>query len=262
MTLSRYHVIKKLINDKLLVEHNSFNDKFHLLSLMDDNCSNLFISEVNNQFLNSKYFKSKSDNMANKLKTAGNVTEGYSGLRPIQVFFYILLARQSWVRQVCEIGFNAGHSALYWLASSNNTRLVSFDLGSHDYAKVMAGYMKTAFPDRFHIVWGDSTKSVPEYVQNLTLLGNPLSCDVIVIDGGHSYKVALADMQNMRAFARSPRHLVVIDDTPCVAEYCENTARALREMRHSIKPVFGCIHYPQLIRGFSVGYYVTEERQS
>ena len=257
LTTTRYQAIKQLVNDKLLIEHNSFNDMFHLLTLMDDNCSSLFIPEVNNLLLNAHHFKTKSDDMIRKLSTTSKVNEGFSGQLPAQVFFYMLLARQSWVQQVCEIGFNAGHSALYWLASSNKTRLLSFDLGSHDYAKVMATYMKSVYPDRFQIVWGDSTKSVPNYVQSLTSSGSSLACDVIVVDGGHAYEIALADIKNMRAFAKSPRHLVIVDDAPCVAFYCDGPIKAMRELRQILKPMFGCIHYPQMGRGFSLGYYVT-----
>jgi hypothetical protein len=63
----------------------------------------------------------------------------------------------------------------------------------------------------------------------------PLACDVIVVDGGHDYEVAKADLQSMRAFARSPRHLLIMDDTPCVAYYCDGPNRAWRESRDFIK---------------------------
>ena len=243
------------MTNHLLSNGETFNEMFHFLSLLDDNCSSLLIPEAE-ALLNSPYFKAKSQEMQNKLATAGLVNEGFSGQVPGQVVFYVLLARQPWVRQVCEIGFNAGHSALYWLAANNRTNLLSFDLGFHDYAKVMADYMTSAYPGRFQIVWGDSTKTVPQFVNHLQNSGKMLSCDVIVVDGGHTYEVAIADLRNMRPFARTSRHLLLLDDTPCVASHCEGPARSWREMRTVIKPLFGCMNYPDFGRGFSIGYYV------
>ena len=251
----RETLLRQLVSSHLLGDGDTFNKMFHFLSLLDDNCSTLLIPEA--QSLNSSfYFKAKRSEMEKKLATAGHVNEGFSGQVTGQVLFYMLLARQPWVRQVCEIGFNAGHSALYWLASSNRTNLLSFDLGYHKYAKVMAEYMGSAYPGRFQVVWGDSTKVIPQFVQQLVASGKMISCDVIVVDGGHSYDVAITDLRNMRAFAGSSRHLLLMDDTPCVAGYCDGPTKAWREMRNFVKPLFGCMNYPNMGRGFSVGYYV------
>ena len=256
LTVSRQDVLRSLVTEHLLGDGDNFNKMFHFLSLLDDNCSSLLIPEAR-AILDSFYFKARSEEMQTKLSTAGIVNEGFSGQVLSQVVFYTLLARQPWVNQICEIGFNAGHSALYWLASSNRTKLLSFDLGSHDYAKVMAGFMTSAYPGRFEIVWGDSTKTVPEFVKTSKVSGKTLSCDVIVVDGGHSYEIAIADLRNMQAFAMSPRHLLLMDDMPCKAPYCLGPDRAWRELRNVIKPIFGCSNYPDESRGFSVGYYVT-----
>ena len=255
LTVSRQNVLQRLVTDHLLGDGDTFNEMFRFLSLLDDNCSSLLIPETQ-VLLNSSYFKAMTEDMQKALATAGKMDEGFSGQVAGQVMFYVLLARQPWVRQVCEIGFNGGHSALYWLASNNRTKLLSFDLGAHGYAKVMANYMNSAYPGRFEIVWGDSTKTVPEHVKKLQTSGKMLSCDVIVVDGGHSYEVAIADLRNMRAFAGSPRHLLLMDDTPCVAFYCDGPGKAWRELRHIIKPLFACMYYPDCGRGFSVGYYV------
>ena len=42
---------------------------------------------------------------------------------------------------VCEIGFNAGHSALVWLLGHTNSTLLSFDLGYHPYTRIAAAYL-------------------------------------------------------------------------------------------------------------------------
>ena len=255
LTSSRNSELRRIVNNHLLGDGETFNEMFRFLSLLDDNCSSLLIPEAQ-VLLNSPYFKERSAEMQKRLATAGHVNEGFSGQVDGQVVFYVLLARQPWVRQVCEIGFNAGHSALYWLASSNTTNLLSFDLGAHDYAKVMAEYMTSAYPGRYQIVWGDSTQTVPEFVKQMHISGKMLLCDVIVVDGGHSYEVAIADLRNMRPFAGSQRHLLLFDDLPCVASHCEGPGRAWRETREFIKPLYGCMNYPDVGRGFSVGYYV------
>ena len=255
LTISRQTELQRLVSDHLLSEGDTFNAFFRFLSLLDDNCSSLLIPEAQ-ALANSPYFKKRSQEMQNKLATAGLVNEGFSGQVPGQVVFYVLLARQPWVRQICEIGFNAGHSALYWLTSSNRTKLLSFDLGAHSYTKIMADYMASAYPGRFQVVWGDSTKTVNEFVKKAQLSRRMLHCDVIVVDGGHNYGVAIADLRNMQAFVGSPRHLLLMDDTPCIAEYCDGPNKAWRELRNFIKPIFGCTNYPGVNRGFSVGYYV------
>ena len=48
-----------------------------------------------------------------------------------QMAWYAALAGRPWVHEVCEIGFNAGHSALIWLAAGA-TRVTAFDLGVHN----------------------------------------------------------------------------------------------------------------------------------
>lgn len=124
------------------------------------------------------------------------------------------LAHDSSIQTVCETGFNAGDSALRFLAQSNKT-LYEFDLGRYDYSKVAAEFMQLHFPDRFHITWGDSTKSLPDFHK-----ANPdVKCDLVIVDGGHSYDVALADLVNFKSMA-ADKHVLYLDDSPCLKEYC------------------------------------------
>ncbi|ELR12831.1 uncharacterized protein ACA1_093780 [Acanthamoeba castellanii str. Neff] len=48
-----------------------------------------------------------------------------------QAHYYAAVGRLPFVRTVCEIGFNAGHSATVWLTSQPGLRLQSFDIGLH-----------------------------------------------------------------------------------------------------------------------------------
>ena len=248
----------KLLADRLLKHSGTMEDFYYFLSLLDDNCTNMLFPNAQ-PLLDAHHFKILQEDFNSKLKSAPKVTEGFSGQVRGQTVFYVLLARQPWVRQVCEIGFNAGHSALYWLGSSNRTRLLSFDLGIHDYAKVMANYIMTKYPGRFQIIWGDSTKTVPSTVKNLIQSGFFGGCDVIVVDGGHTYDVAISDLRNMQLFATSQRHLLIVDDTPCAASYCTGPAKALKDLQDDVRLLYGCSTYPNFDRGFTVGYYVMKK---
>ena len=256
LTINRYKELQRIVSDHLLSNGDTFNELFRFLSLLDDNCSSILVPEAM-ALRTSSYFKTREDEMLKKVNeaTAGGGVEGFSGQSLSQVVFYLLLARQPWVKQVCEIGFNAGHSALFWLAASHKTNLLSFDIGLHAYSKVMADYISSAYPGRFKIIWGSSTESVPKFVKEEQNSGSTIACDVIVVDGGHDYEVAIADLRNMRAFARSSRHLLVIDDTPCMASWCVGPGKAWQAMRNVVKPLLGCTNYPDTDRGFSVGYY-------
>jgi hypothetical protein len=66
--------------------------------------------------------------------------------------------------QVCEIGFNFGHSAITWLSGSPNVHLQSFDLGEHKYAQFGKDFIVQKFgANRFDIVFGNSKETVPEF---------------------------------------------------------------------------------------------------
>lgn len=266
LTQEREDVARRLAqasldNNKGETSNNAFNDFLHYLLLLDDNCTSLVIPEAV-ALMQTDYFREKVERHSKHLANF-TVIEGFSAQVAGQAAFYAMLARQPWVRQVCEIGFNAGHSALYWLAASNTTRLLSFDLGEYPFSLPMANLILNMFPDRFSVVWGDSTKTVPEFIRQSTdgwtsAFSFP-ACDVIVVDGGHAYDVAFADLCNMRAFASTARHVLIFDDTPCDGDWCQGPTRSWRELRGVIKPLFQCLNYePQATgfeRGFSVGYY-------
>lgn len=107
-----------------------------------------------------------------------------------------------------EIGFNAGHSAELLLKNNPRIHLTSFDLGTHEYVIPAKEYLDQTYPGRHTLILGDSTQTVPDYLQK-----HPnKKFDLIFIDGGHDYPIAHADLQNCRALAHS-NTLVLLDDT-------------------------------------------------
>ena len=105
---------------------------------------------------------------------------------------------------ICETGFNAGHSAANYLLANYrgkgyDVRYVGFDLGRTPYSKVGAGFLMTLFgEEKFEVTWGDSTKTLPRYMDD-----HPeLVCDGIMVDGGHNYRTSKADLSAFLTRAR------------------------------------------------------------
>ena len=195
----------------------TFEKTITFLKSINNNCTSILTKENLDYQDSIKLPKLLSDMNSVLAAVKKNViVEGNSASCAHQQAFYVFLSRLSWVRLVCEIGFNAGHSALFWLAASNTTKMLSFDIARWRYTKSMALYLQMKFPQRISFVWGNSTKTVPQFFKNVRngfeKLSQGLKCDIIIIDGGHNYVTALADLQNMYAYANPLHHLIIIDD--------------------------------------------------
>ena len=106
------------------------------------------------------------------------------------------------IKNVMEIGFNAGFSTLLMLMSNPNLSVKCFDLGEHSYTLPCFNKMKETFGDRIDIIIGDSTKTVK----------NEMSLfDVIHIDGGHSTEVAKCDIENSLRLSKKGT-IIIMDD--------------------------------------------------
>ena len=256
------------------IEGSTFSHTVALLQSMEVNCSRM-VTKKTEDFLSTIHLAEKLEELENHLQYILNETKKVDGLSHDrnrtgdnlktvqkiegnsrtffgQLMLYVLLSHQPWVNQVCEIGFNAGHSALFWLAGNNKTKLTSFDIGMHSYSKPMSDFLHSLYPQRFNIFWGDSGITVPEFwKQN----NSSFRCDIIVIDGSHQYDDALADLCNMRPGSRSPYHLLIVDDCPCLR--CWHVVRAFK--RAQSMGVIGkhaqCFGYPHVERGMTFGYY-------
>jgi predicted O-methyltransferase YrrM len=145
--------------------------------------------------------------ITNYLKSKGfNSFEGNSQEISQQVDDLISLTNKPNLN-VMEIGFNAGHSAEVFLQNNKELTLTSFDLGIHPYVKYAKEYIDATYPGRHKLLIGDSTITIPNYLQ---VCNNKF--DIIFIDGGHEYKVAKADMENCFHLAHKDT-IVILDDT-------------------------------------------------
>ncbi len=80
------------------------------------------------------------------------------------------------ITNICEVGFNAGHSALAFLVGVPNSRVVSFDLGAHLYVTTAFDVLNDMFPGRLQLVLGDSEETIPAFIQQ-----NPdFKCNILV----------------------------------------------------------------------------------
>lgn len=167
------------------------------------------------------------------LKNLPETSEGNSGPFNEERQIYIAAARLPYVKHICEIGFNGGHSASLWLLANPTAKVTMFDLWEHPYANTGLAFLRSTeakqlglrdVDTRLTIVKGSSIETVPQYARE-----NPGDkCDVISVDGGHNLDVAGADLKNMKSLG-TPRTVLFLDDTDCAPEWCIGPTKARDE---------------------------------
>lgn len=139
--------------------------------------------------------------------------------------YYNRMAAQPWINTICEVGFNAGHSATLLLSVNKHAKLYSFDLGGKAYSLQAIGFVAKTFPDRFTITVGNSIQTIPRFA-----LEHPgVKCDLIIVDGGHEFQVSRSDIANFQRLANPAGHVLLVDDTRCTREICLGPELAWRE---------------------------------
>ena len=115
------------------------------------------------------------------------------------------------VHQICEVGFNAGHTSLLWLEAMPTARVTAFDMGDMAYAAKQAALLKRAYGNRFEVVWGSSSETVPAHAPRLRR-----TCDVVFLDGGKSEELRLADLKNFQNWSTKGA-LLLFDEVTTMA---------------------------------------------
>lgn len=114
------------------------------------------------------------------------------------------------IKNVMEIGFNAGFSTLLMLISNPKINITCYDICVHSYTDPCFQKIKSDFGDRINIVYGDSTQTLKNV--------NDITYDLIHIDGGHGDE-AEHDIVNSYRLSREGTILIMDDyDFPNLAE--------------------------------------------
>jgi len=150
---------------------------------------------------------------------------GHVGTNPFQSYRYIeamhhvirLQKKQSGndketTINVCETGFNGGHSAMLFMSFLDKEQGVNVNYFGWDLKKVrsaspISDKMKGKYGDNFHLVWGDSKVTLKQANE---VMGGQL-CHLIVVDGEHSREGVVSDLKNFLNVA-APGAVVFGDD--------------------------------------------------
>ena len=130
-------------------------------------------------------------------------------LRELQMRRIVELARGTSARNYCEVGMNGGHSLTAMLLSNDALSAHVFDLFAWRYSVPVAKLVSTVFGSRVNFRPGDSRTTIPAFVSNLPHAD--WTCDLILVDGGHTAAAVRSDLRNLHALAGRDTK-VVIDD--------------------------------------------------
>lgn len=85
---------------------------------------------------------------------------------------------------------------------------------------------------------------------------HPKTCDLISVDGGHQYEVAIEDLKNTRRLA-AEQNFLLMDDTRCSSSYCEEPTKAWVEaIKKGWVEEMGCWTDAKGLRGWCLGRFV------
>lgn len=115
---------------------------------------------------------------------------------------------------ICEIGFNAGHSATFIANTLDNKsyNFYIFDIRHHIYTKPCFELFKSIFKNEnnnIHFIEGNSIITIPKYINDNNLIG---TFDFIHIDGGHTKECIDSDLKYADILIKNDG-IIIIDDT-------------------------------------------------
>jgi hypothetical protein len=169
------------------------------------------------------YLKCELD--ASHTSEGSAIYEGHSAQLLKVRQLYVALAKLPFVKTICEIGFNGGHSASLWLLANSRANVTMFDIWQHPYAAAGEKFLRNTDlvqngNSRLRIVKGSSHETLIPYGK-----AHPRVCDIISVDGDHTHHGAVQDLKEVLPLLRGPESLVLLDDSNCNSDWCVDPAR-------------------------------------
>mmetsp|Transcript_26628 Transcript_26628/g.36681 ORF Transcript_26628/g.36681 Transcript_26628/m.36681 type:complete len:259 (+) Transcript_26628:56-832(+) len=131
----------------------------------------------------------------NVLESKKLTYDGHIGFFPNEILDYVGFASHFTVKNVVEVGFNAGHSSIVILASNQNLFLNSFTLQA---VKEGVDFVLETYPGRFNITMGRSEETLKKWLP--TVAAGYI--DLMIIDGNHDYPAPREDFLLLLTRAR------------------------------------------------------------
>ena len=96
------------------------------------------------------------------------------------------------IKNIIEVGFNAGFSTLLMLITNPDVKITCIDLGTHTYTSKCYNRMKEEFGDRINLIIGDSIEVLPMVNDKYDLIhiDGGISHDLLINDTIHAYRLA------------------------------------------------------------------------
>ncbi len=180
------------------------------------------INEFNNlQKTKLEYFINEIEKIIIKSdeKLEGNCFYEHQTLNKIDCFYnkqfnLFYLGSLLNINNICEIGFNAGHSCILLLLGRKSEAKLNytiFDLNEHRYTIPCIEFISSiSYNVDYTFITGDSIETMPDYInKNINSKG---SFDLIHIDGGHADINIQNDFKNADILVKEDG-IIIIDDT-------------------------------------------------
>lgn len=113
-------------------------------------------------------------------------------------------------KNIIEIGFNAGHSALLALTVNPDLHYTGIDIAYHPYTEPCFKFLKEKFGNRIDLIIGDSKHVLPQLFSLRPHLRDKI--DGWIVDGDHVLEGAIMDMENVLTLSKNGDRLL-FDDT-------------------------------------------------
>lgn len=163
---------------------------------------------------------------------------------------------------ICELGFNAGHSAVLFLETLPFAKVYSFDLGDVIWSGQNKDLLKEIYGARFEYIVGDSVNTMPEFI-------GVLECDIAFADGQKDYEKRYLDMLSFSRLSKKGALIFLdeISDENCAmgkvpeaqcapTHYYEETKAYNRLVHDGIIAVDSCITTKTPSDGFCVARFL------